>query len=94
MGLIDVLGAIKSKEFRETVYGFIDRAGRWGVWIALIIASGIVLALSNAEVEWAIGVLAAEAGLALGVQIALPKLNKEKSNEANLANHRDHDPAM
>lgn len=94
MGLLDILGALKSKEFRETMYGFIDRAGRWGVWIALILASGVVLALSNAEAEWAITVLAAEASIALGLQIVVPKLNKEKANETNLANHRDHDPAM
>lgn len=92
MALIDILGALKSKEFRETVYGFIDRAGKWGVWVALILASGVVLALSNAEAEWAIAVLVAEASVALGVQIILPK--KEKSSETNLTNHRDHDPAM
>lgn len=94
MALVDFLGAIKSKEFRETMYGFIDRAGRWGVWVALILASGIVLAISNAEPEWAIAVLAAEASIALGIQIVVPKLNKEKSNETNLTNHRDHDPAL
>lgn len=94
MALVDFLGAIKSKEFRETMYGFIDRAGRWGVWVALILASGIVLAISNAEPEWAIGVLVGEASLALGLQIVVPKLNKEKTNETNLTNHRDHDPAL
>ena len=78
MALVDFLGAIKSKEFRETMYGFIDRAGRWGVWVALILASGIVLAISNAEPEWAIAVLTAEASIALGIQIVVPKLNKEK----------------
>lgn len=81
MGVLDILGALKSKEFRETMYGFIDRAGRWGVWIALILASGVVLALSNAEVEWAIAVLAAEASIALGIQIVVPKLNKEKEKQ-------------
>lgn len=94
MALVDFLGAIKSKEFRETMYGFIDRAGRWGVWVALILASGIVLAISNAEPEWAIAVLTAEASIALGIQIVVPKLNKEKTNETNLTNHRDHDPAL
>lgn len=81
MGVLDILGALKSKEFRETMYGFIDRAGRWGVWIALILASGVVLALSNAEAEWAIAVLAAEASIALGIQIVVPKLNKEKEKQ-------------
>jgi len=88
MGLLDILGALKSKEFRETMYGFIDRAGRWGVWIALILASGVVLALSNAEAEWAIAVLAAEASIALGAQIVLPKLNNKESKGADQPNNR------
>lgn len=88
------LNALKDDKFWKGVQNAIHTAGRYFIYGCGVLSLGIIAAFTDIDpismVE-SIGILI---GLATGIETGIKLYARKKPNEANLSNHRDHDPAL
>ena len=65
------LDALKSKEFRETVFTSIDKAGRWAVYTAAVLSVGVMGAFGALNPDTALIAIGVVMTSATGVEIVL-----------------------
>lgn len=67
------INAIKSKEFRDTVFGVIDKCGRWILYSCACLSVGAMGALGALEAQSALIAIGVITTSATGVEIVLTK---------------------
>lgn len=71
MGMFDVIGTLKSKEFRDVLHGAIDKAGRWILYSCACLSVGLMGAFSALAPEVAVTAIGVIMTSATGVEIVL-----------------------